>query len=169
MFHFRAGRAIIRGRPIETEGRREAVAHFSQEDAAPHGGPQGARGPGSPGAAGRGPVPAFSLGPRQGGGLARDVAGPRRGPGANANGSGVAMAVLRRLGAGWLAISGRFGEAQTLVILGLLYALVFGPTGLAVAASRRDYLGRKDLGRPGSAWLEADSAKPDLERAKLLS
>ncbi len=79
------------------------------------------------------------------------------------------MAVLRRLGAGWLAIAGRFGEAQTLVILGLLYALVIGPTGLAVAAARRDYLGRKDLGRQGSAWLESDSAKPDLERAKLLS
>ena len=75
----------------------------------------------------------------------------------------------RRLLDGWSAIAGRFGAVQTLVILSLLYVLMIGPVGLAVAAARRDYLGRSDLRRQGSAWLEAESAKPDLERAKLQS
>lgn len=68
-----------------------------------------------------------------------------------------------------MAITGRFGFSQTLVILGFFYALLIGPTALVLAIARRDYLGRRGLGDGGSAWREADTAKPDLERAKLLS
>ncbi len=74
-----------------------------------------------------------------------------------------------RLLAGWTAIAARFGFVQTLVILATVYALMFGPFGLAIAISRRDFLGKRGLRTPGSAWLAADTAKPDLERAKLLS
>jgi hypothetical protein len=77
--------------------------------------------------------------------------------------------VLRRLLDGWLAIAARFGFSQTLVILAFCYSLLIGPIALVVALSRRDFLGRRGLRAGSSAWLDADSAKPDLERAKLLS
>jgi hypothetical protein len=75
----------------------------------------------------------------------------------------------RRLLAGWMAITARFGFAQTLVILALTYALVIGPVALAFGLARRDLLERRGLRAGGSAWHDADSAAPDLERARLTS
>ena len=75
----------------------------------------------------------------------------------------------RKLGRGWMAIVGRFGFCQTLVILALFYAVLIGPVALALALGRRDYLDKRSAREGGSAWREADTAKPDLERAKLLS
>jgi hypothetical protein len=80
-----------------------------------------------------------------------------------------AVAPWRRLWNGWLAIAARFGSVQTLLLVALFYAILIGPMGLGAAIARRDFLGRRGLREPGSAWREADSAKPDLERAKLLS
>jgi hypothetical protein len=75
----------------------------------------------------------------------------------------------RRLYRGWLQIAARFGEVQTLVILTLVYSLVLGPIGLAIAAARRDLLHKRGLRGDGSVWNDADSVtEPDLERAKRL-
>jgi hypothetical protein len=76
------------------------------------------------------------------------------------------MSLWRRLLAGWNAIVARFGFAQTLVILALFYALIIGPAALVTSATRRDLLDRRSLRAAGSAWREADTAEPDLERAK---
>ena len=76
------------------------------------------------------------------------------------------MSMGRRLLAGWNAIVGRFGFAQTLVILALFYALIIGPTAVVISVLRRDLLDRRHLRADGSAWQVADSAEPDLERAK---
>ena len=75
----------------------------------------------------------------------------------------------RRLLKGWAAIAGRFGFVQTLVILAFIYAALIGPVGLLTALARRDPLGKRGLWTGESAWRDADSAKPDLERAKLSS
>ncbi len=75
----------------------------------------------------------------------------------------------RRLLAGWMAITARFGFTQTLVILTLFYALLIGPVALALGLARRDLLERRGLGAGGTAWRDADSAQPDLERARLTS
>ncbi len=75
----------------------------------------------------------------------------------------------RRLLIGWATIAGRFGAVQTLMILSMTYVLLIGPVGLALAIGRSDPLAKRGLRAVESAWLEADSAKPDLERAKLLS
>jgi hypothetical protein len=72
----------------------------------------------------------------------------------------------RRLLAGWNAIVARFGFAQTLVILAGFYAFVIGPGALVVSLARRDLLDRRRLRAGDSAWRSADSAAPDLERAK---
>jgi len=80
-----------------------------------------------------------------------------------------AHAGWRRLLAGWMAITVRFGFTQTLVILALFYTLLLGPVALAFGLARRDLLGRRGLRTGGSAWRDADSAVPDLERAKLTS
>ncbi len=77
--------------------------------------------------------------------------------------------LARRLLNGWMAIAGRFGSVQTLMILVMTYVLVIGPVGLAFAIFRTDLLAKRGLKAVESAWLEADTAKPDLERAKLLS
>ncbi len=75
----------------------------------------------------------------------------------------------RRLYAGWLEIAARFGEVQTLVVLGLVYALVIGPVAFGLAVGRRDLLHKLGLGEPGSAWADADTTShPDLDRAKRL-
>jgi hypothetical protein len=75
----------------------------------------------------------------------------------------------RRLYEGWLLVAARFGEAQTLVIVGLTYGLVLGPAALLMRLGRGDPLHRRELRIPGSAWREADStAAPDVERAKRL-
>ena len=73
----------------------------------------------------------------------------------------------RRLLDGWMAITGRFGSVQTTLLLGLFYGALVGPMGLAMTIGRSDPLGRRSCG--DSAWSDADSAKPDLERAKLTS
>jgi hypothetical protein len=75
----------------------------------------------------------------------------------------------RRLLNGWMAIAGRFASVQTLMILVMTYVLLIGPVGLVLAIGRNDPLGKRGLRAAGSAWLDADTAKPDLERAKLLS
>ncbi len=75
----------------------------------------------------------------------------------------------RRLLNGWMAITGRFGFVQTLVILGLFYTFVIGPVAAGVALARQDLLGKRGLREGETAWRDADTAKPDLERAKLSS
>ena len=79
------------------------------------------------------------------------------------------VTIWRRLYGGWLAIAGRFGHVQTLLLLVLFYAFLIGPVGLGVVLGRRDYLGKRGMYAGGSAWLAADSAEPDLERAKRLT
>ena len=71
----------------------------------------------------------------------------------------------RRLLNGWMAIAGRFGFVQTLMILVLTYAIVIGPFGLGIAIFRGDLLVKRGLRAEGTAWSDADTAKPDLERA----
>ena len=77
------------------------------------------------------------------------------------------MSPWRRLLNGWMAIAGRFGFVQTLVILGLFYVFLIGPIAMGAGLARRDLLGKRGLREAGTAWRDADSAKPDLERAKL--
>ena len=79
------------------------------------------------------------------------------------------VTVWKRLYLGWMAIVGRFGHAQTLVILALFYASLIGPVAVVMRLFRSDPLGRRGLYGKGSAWLDADSAAPSLERAKLTS
>jgi hypothetical protein len=68
-----------------------------------------------------------------------------------------------------MAIVGRFGFVQTLLLLVLLYIFMIGPIAILMALARSDQLSKRGLGDDGSAWCEADTAPPDLERAKLLS
>ncbi len=75
-------------------------------------------------------------------------------------------ALLRRLLAGWQEIAFRFGEVQTLVILCLFYAILIGPASVIGFLGRQDLLHKRDLGASDSAWNEADTAKPELERVK---
>lgn len=75
----------------------------------------------------------------------------------------------RRLLNGWMAIASRFGAVQTLMILVVTYALVIGPVGLALAIGRSDLLAKRGFKTIESAWLDADTAKPNLERARILS
>ena len=71
--------------------------------------------------------------------------------------------------AGWMQIAARFGEVQTLIVLTLVYTFVIGPFALGSAATRRDFLHKRGLGLPDSAWSDADTVvKPDLERARRL-
>jgi len=75
----------------------------------------------------------------------------------------------RRALEGWTAIATRFGAVQTLVILGLFYFLLIGPLALVSALGQRDYLSKNRLARGVTGWWTADSAEPDLERARLTS
>lgn len=77
------------------------------------------------------------------------------------------MRILRQLYTGWLMIAARFGSVQTLVMLAFFYTSLIGPAWLITRVSGRDLLDKRHLGEPGSAWREADSSPPDLERAKL--
>ena len=79
------------------------------------------------------------------------------------------MSLWKRLLNGWLAITVRFGFAQTLVILTLFYAFLLGLPAIVMGLARHDPLGRRGLRDAGSAWREADTAEPDLERARQLS
>ena len=74
---------------------------------------------------------------------------------------------FRRLLAGWYAIAGRFGAVQTLVILALFYVVLIGPVSVGLAVGRRDPLQKRALDADRSAWNDADTAEPSLERAKL--
>jgi hypothetical protein len=74
----------------------------------------------------------------------------------------------RRLYEGWLTIAGHFGEVQTLVILGLTYVFLIGPASFVIAMTRQDLLHKRELRAAGSAWNEADTTMPDIERAKRL-
>jgi hypothetical protein len=75
--------------------------------------------------------------------------------------------VWRRLLDGWNTVVGRFGFVQTLVILALFYAVLIGPAATMAWLARRDLLDKRRLGGRASAWRDADTAAPDLERAKL--
>ena len=79
------------------------------------------------------------------------------------------MKFLKRLYAGWMAIAGRFGHIQTNVILGFFYTCLIGPASLFSRLAGRDLLDKRHLGSGDTAWREAESAPPDLERAKLTS
>jgi hypothetical protein len=77
--------------------------------------------------------------------------------------------VWRRLYEGWLLIAAKFGEAQTLIVVAVVYGAVVGPVAIAIQAARGDLLDKRGLRRPGTAWVEADSTPaPDVERAKRL-
>ena len=62
----------------------------------------------------------------------------------------------RRLLNGWMAIAGRFGFVQTLMILVLTYAIVIGPFSVGIGIFRGDLLAKRGLGKGGTAWREAD-------------
>ena len=79
------------------------------------------------------------------------------------------MSYLRSLYAGWLAVAGRFGAIQTLVLLGLFYASLIGPAWLGMSLARRDLLDKRRHPGKDSAWKVSESSPPDLERAKLTS
>ncbi len=72
----------------------------------------------------------------------------------------------RRLLQGWLAVAAHFGEVQTLVLLGVIYALVIGPVAIVAGVAGRDLLAKRGLRSAGTAWFDADSMQPDLERSK---
>jgi len=72
----------------------------------------------------------------------------------------------RQLVEGWMQIAARFGEVQTLVLLGLIYTLVIGPASLVARALGSDFLSKRGLGESGSAWREADTRPPILENVK---
>jgi hypothetical protein len=77
------------------------------------------------------------------------------------------MSVWQRLKLGWMAIAGRFAHIQTMVMLVFFYFLLVGPVASVARLGRRDYLDKAQLDPARSAWRDADSAPPDLERAKL--
>jgi hypothetical protein len=75
-------------------------------------------------------------------------------------------APLRRLLDGWLEIVARFGEVQTLALLGLIYVLVIGPASIIARSFGNDFLSKRGIGESGSAWRAADSRAPELENVK---
>jgi hypothetical protein len=74
--------------------------------------------------------------------------------------------VGRRLLDGWLLIAAHFGEVQTLVLLGLIYSLVIGPASVVSRVLGSDFLTKRGLGAPGSAWREADTRPPLLDNLR---
>jgi hypothetical protein len=77
-----------------------------------------------------------------------------------------APTLARRLLQGWLGVAARFGEVQTLVLLGVVYALVLGPVAIVAGVLRRDFLSKRGLREASSAWLQAETATPELQRSK---
>ncbi len=77
--------------------------------------------------------------------------------------------IWKRLLDGWVAIAGRFGHIQTLLLLAIFYLILIGPVSIVQAIARRDQLDKRGLWKDESAWHDADTAGADLERAKLLS
>ena len=76
--------------------------------------------------------------------------------------------IHRRLYEGWLLIAAHFGEIQTQVILMITYVLVIGPVSLGLAVARKDLLHKRQVHGGKSAWNVADTAAPDLGRARRL-
>ncbi len=72
----------------------------------------------------------------------------------------------RRLYEGWLVIAGRFAHVQTLVILSFFYAFMIGPAAVGIVLGRGDLLAKRGLREGGSAWREAETTRPELERAR---
>jgi hypothetical protein len=72
-----------------------------------------------------------------------------------------------RLYQGWMAIAGHFGGVQTRVLLAFFYVLLVGPVSSLARLGGRDYLDKKPLDPSRTAWHDADTSPPDLERAKL--
>jgi hypothetical protein len=68
-----------------------------------------------------------------------------------------------------MAVAGRFGSVQTLLLLVLFYLLLIGPVSILQAIGRRDQLDKRTLWKKETAWCESESSGTDLERAKLLS
>lgn len=79
------------------------------------------------------------------------------------------MKLLRRLLAGWIAVAGRFGFVQTLVMLGFFYLVLVGPVSLGMRAAGRDLLDKRMRDGDPSAWRETEGAPPDLERAQRMT
>jgi hypothetical protein len=82
------------------------------------------------------------------------------------------MSVLKRLNEyrlyqGWMAIAGRFGGIQTVVLLAFFYFFLVGPVSAFSRLGGADYLDKRQLDRSRSGWRDAESSQPDLERAKL--
>ena len=65
-----------------------------------------------------------------------------------------------------MAIVAHFGEVQTLVLLGLVYTFAIGPTALLTSMVGRDFLEKRKLRKPGTAWRKADSRPAELENVK---
>jgi len=68
-----------------------------------------------------------------------------------------------------MAVAGRFGSVQTLILLVLFYLVLIGPVSIVQAVARRDQLDKRALWKKESAWQRSESGGTDLERAKLLS
>jgi hypothetical protein len=66
-------------------------------------------------------------------------------------------------------LAGRFGAVQTLVMLGLFYVVLIGPVALGARLFRQDFLDKRQLSPEGTAWRDADTAAPDLERAQRMT
>jgi hypothetical protein len=64
-------------------------------------------------------------------------------------------------------IAARFGSIQTLVLLTFFYLFLIGPVAGISRLGGRDFLEKRQLDLAQSAWREADTSPPDLERAKL--
>ena len=79
------------------------------------------------------------------------------------------MTLLRRLLAGWTALAGRFAAVQTLVMLGLFYLALVGPVAIGARVFGRDFLDKRKRSPDGTAWRDADTAAPDLERAQRMT
>jgi hypothetical protein len=79
------------------------------------------------------------------------------------------MNLLRRLLAGWTAVAGRFGFVQTLVMLGLFYVVLVGPVAVGMRVLGRDLLDKRMRDSDATAWRDAESAPPDLERAQRMT
>ena len=82
---------------------------------------------------------------------------------------GEQVPLRRRLLNGWMAVAGRFGSIQTLLLLVFFYLVLIGPISVLQALGRRDQLDKRALWKKESAWHQSESGGTDLERAKLLS
>jgi hypothetical protein len=63
-------------------------------------------------------------------------------------------------------VAAHFGEVQTLLLLALVYLALIGPISLVARLFGADFLGKRTLRQGSSAWNEADTSEPSLERTK---